>query len=306
MQEVEGKVAFITGGAAGMGLGMAHAFARAGMKVAIADIRREALDKAMAGFEGTNLAVHPIELDVTDRKGFERAADETERVFGKVHLLCNNAGLGIMGPIKQATYDDWDWITGVILGGTINGVQTFLPRILAHGEGGHIVNTASLSGVLATPGMGVYVTAKYAVVGMAEALRTELAPDNIGVSAFIAGATHTDIRFSHRLRPAGVNSGYAHNDEVLEQRAEALNERPGWMKDPMEVGEIVLRGVRRNDLYIWPTAHYRDGVRYRMEALTRGMPDNEVDAATRKRTSNFNDIQIYLDQQQVPPWEDWD
>jgi len=310
MQDVEGKVAFITGGGAGMGLGMAHAFAKAGMKVVIADVRREALDRAMGGFENTNLAVHAVQLDITDRDAFARAADEAEAVFGNIHLLANNAGVGVMGPMQDATYDDWDWITGVILGGTINGVQTILPRMLAHGEGGHIVNTASLSGVLATPGMGLYVTAKYAVTGMAEALRTDLAPLGIGVSVYVAGATRTELGISTQAtRPEGIRSGYKPPDpdqmKAMAARFASLGERSDIFMDPMEVGEIVLRGIRRNDLFIWPTAHYRDGIRYRMEALIRGMPDNEVDAATRQMTSRFNDIQVYLDQQQVPHWDYW-
>lgn len=306
MQNVEGKTAFITGGAAGMGLGMAHAFAKAGMKVVIADVRKDALDRAMEGFANTNLAVHAVQLDITDRDAFARAADEAEAVFDKIHLLVNNAGVGVMGPMQDATYDDWDWVTGVILGGTINGVQTILPRIRRHGEGGHIVNTASLSGVLATPGMGVYVTAKYAVTGMAEALRTDLAPLGIDVSVYIAGATFTDLgRSTAETRPAGMKSGYAGaSPEVVAAMGNA--ERPAWMMDPMEVGEIVLAGIRRNDLFIWPTAHYKDGIRYRMEALIRGMPDNEVDAQTRKFASGFNDIQVYLDQKQAPHWDYWD
>jgi len=164
--------------------------------------------------------------------------------------------------------------------------------------------------VLATPGMGVYVTAKFAVTGMAEALRTDLAPLGIGVSVYVAGATFTELGISTAAtRPQGMKSGYAGPDpEMLKAMAaqRETNQRPGWMMDPMEVGEIVLRGIRRNDLFIWPTAHYRDGIRYRMEALLRGMPDNEVDAETRRSTSRFNDIQVYLDQQQVPHWDYWD
>jgi NAD(P)-dependent dehydrogenase (short-subunit alcohol dehydrogenase family) len=306
MEDVDGKVAFITGGGAGMGLGMAHAFAKAGMSVVIADIRQEALDRAMKGFAGTGLAVHPIQLDVRDREAFGYAADEAEERFGKVHVLVNNAGVAVEGPMQQATYDDWDWCVGVILGGTVNGVQTILPRIIQHGEGGHIVNTASLSGVLATPGMGLYVTAKFAVTGMAEALRADLAPLGIGVSVYVAGATFTEFALSTAAtRPKGMRSGYPVPDPetVAAMAVERANaRRPDWMMDPMEVGEIVLRGIRRNDLFIWPTAHYRDGIRYRMEALLRGMPENEVDAATRQQTSRFNDIQIYLDQRQVPHW----
>src|SRR5262245_60349878 len=149
MKDVKNKVAFITGGASGIGLAMARVFVREGMKVVIADIRRDHLDEAMASFDGFD-SVHAIELDVSDREAMSRAGNETERVFGKVHVLCNNAGIGIGGPLKLATYDDWDWVMSVNLGGVINGVQTFLPLILAHGEGGHIVNTSSMSGVLPT------------------------------------------------------------------------------------------------------------------------------------------------------------
>jgi len=302
---VSGKTAFITGGASGMGLGMAHAFAKAGMKVIIADIRADALDKAMGGFRGTNLAVHPIQLNITDRDAYKRAADDAEKVFGKVHLLCNNAGVGIGGNMKNATYEDYDFVTGVILGGTINGVQTFLPRMLAHGEGSHIMSTVSLSGVLATPGIGVYVTAKFAQCGMMEALRTDLMEDNIGVSAYIAGLTKTELGASSQAARA-LMKGERPPAPSEQMRAMANAPRMRGMMDPMEVGEIVLRGIRRNDLYIWPTRHYADGIRYRMEALIRGMPFNYVDDELRKRVTRFNDIQVYLDQQQVPPWQEWD
>jgi len=305
LAEVAGKTAFITGAASGMGLGQAHAFAKAGMKVIIADIRQDALNRAMAGFKNTNLAVHPIQLDITKRDAYARAADEAERVFGKVHLLCNNAGVGIGGNMKHATYDDYDFVIGVILGGTINGVQTFLPRMLAHGEGSHICSTISLSGVLATPGIGVYVTAKFAQCGMMEALRNDLMEDNIGVSAYIAGLTKTELGVSSQAARALMKGEKAPEpDERTRQFANAPRMR--GMMDPMEVGEIILRGIRRNDLYIWPTRHYADGIRYRMEALIRGMPFNYVSDELRKRVSRFNDIQIYLDQQQVPPWQEWD
>ena len=305
LEHVEGKVAFITGGASGMGLGMAHAFAKAGMKVIIADIRQEALNRAMGGFKSTNLAVHPIQLDITKRDAYARAADESEKVFGKVHLLCNNAGVGIGGNMKNATYEDYDFVTGVILGGTINGVQTFLPRMLAHGEGSHICSTVSLSGVLATPGIGVYVTAKFAQCGMMEALRNDLKDDNIGVSAYIAGLTKTELGVSSTAARALMKGEKPPEpDERVKQFASAPRMR--GMMDPMEVGEIILRGIRRNDLFIWPTRHYADGIRYRMEALIRGMPFNYVDDELRKRVSGFNDIQVYLDQKQVPPWTEWD
>ena len=141
MKEVVGKTAFITGGTSGIGLAMARTFVQAGMKVVVAGRRRDHLDEALASFAGSK-AVHGIQLDVTDRAAMARAADEAERVFGNVHVLCNNAGVIVRGPLKLATYDDWDWMVGVNLGGVVNGIQTFLPRILAHGEPAHIVNTS--------------------------------------------------------------------------------------------------------------------------------------------------------------------
>jgi NAD(P)-dependent dehydrogenase (short-subunit alcohol dehydrogenase family) len=142
MKDIEGKVAFITGGASGAGLGLAKVCSKNGMKVVIADVRRDSLDRAMSQFGG-NPDVHAIVLDVTDREAFARAADETERVFGKVHVVCNNAGINLFVPIEECTYNDWDWVMGVNFGGVVNGIQTFIPRIRKHGEGGHIVNTAS-------------------------------------------------------------------------------------------------------------------------------------------------------------------
>ena len=150
MERVEGAVAFITGGASGMGLGMAQVFSRAGMRVVIADIRQDAIDVAMRQFPTTNPGVFGIQLDVADRASYARAADAAEAKFGKIHVLVNNAGVGIVGPLLTATYADWDWGLAVNLGGVINGIQTIMPRIRRHGEPGHIVTTSSMSGMAAT------------------------------------------------------------------------------------------------------------------------------------------------------------
>lgn len=185
--DVKGKVAFVTGGASGIGLGMARAFVRAGMTVMIADVREDHLASALSSFSNSE-KVRGLKLDVTDRSAMARAVEETLRAFGKVHVLCNNAGVGLAGPMKLATYADWDWVMGVNLGGVINGVVAFLPHMLAQREGGHIVNTCSMSGILPHAGAGIYTTSKAAVIGMSEVLRTELAEENIGVSAFCPGA----------------------------------------------------------------------------------------------------------------------
>ena len=199
MRDVEGKVAFITGGGSGVGLGMARAFLGAGMKVAIADVRADHLEEATAALGGN---VHAIELDVTDRAAFARAAEETERALGNVHVLCNNAGINLFNDIAEATYQDWDWVLGVNLGGVVNGVVTFVPRIKAHGEGGHVVNTASMAAFVAGPGAGIYTTAKFAVHGLSDALRWSLLPHGIGVSMVCPGLVRSKIYESDLIRPA--------------------------------------------------------------------------------------------------------
>jgi NAD(P)-dependent dehydrogenase (short-subunit alcohol dehydrogenase family) len=285
MKNVQGKVAFITGGGSGVGFGLAKVFHDAGMKIVIADIRQDHLDRTMAYFEGTGRSAHPIRLDVTNREAFDRAADEVERVFGKVHIVCNNAGVNFFAPMDECTYDDWDWIMSVNLWGVINGVQTFLPRILAHGEGGHIVTTSSMSGFLPTPGAGLYITTKFAVVGLSEALRSELAADNIGVSVLCPGPVQTNIAESNLTRPANLsNTGYAETDKMRQTHSVS----PVYM-DPIEVGDKVLKGILRNDLFIFTHPEFRDGVKSRFDAVMASFPDEEPDPA-RVAAIGWNEI----------------
>jgi NAD(P)-dependent dehydrogenase (short-subunit alcohol dehydrogenase family) len=214
MRDVAGKIAFITGGASGIGLGIAHAFVDAGMRVVLADLRPDHIHEALGEFvtRGQSKSVHAIRLDVTNRHAMAVAAEETERVFGKVHVLVNNAGVGIQGPFKGITYSDWDFGLAVNLGGVINGLQTFLPRIRAHGEGGHIVNTASLAALVPMPPRFViYQTAKAAVVSLSECIRAELAQENIGVTVLCPGPVRTNIHEISRNRPAQF-SGSGHSD----------------------------------------------------------------------------------------------
>jgi len=272
VREVEGKVAFVTGGGSGVGLGMARAFLGAGMKVAIADIRPDHLEAATAELEGD---VHAIQLDVTDREAFARAADETERVLGKVHVLCNNAGINLFNDIADATYQDWDWVLGVNLGGVVNGVVTFVPRIKARGEGGHVVNTASMAAFVAGPGAGIYTTAKFAVHGLSEALRWSLLPHGIGVSMVCPGLVKSKIYESDLIRPAELST------DVTPADAEFMRILPGLHEagmPPEEIGEKVLRAVRQNNFYVFTHPEHREELREIFDETIAAFPDEPVPA----------------------------
>ena len=299
MRQLDGKVAFITGGASGIGLGMAKAFTKAGMKAVLADVRDDHIAETRAWFDeaGRKDAVHLLKLDVTDRDAFAAAADEAERVFGKVHVLCNNAGIGIASPVSEASYADWDWGVDVNLNGVFNGVHTLLPRIRAHGEGGHIVNTASMGGILQYSRAGVYVTTKFAVVGLSEALHAELLDENIGVSAFCPGGVRTNIREYEKTRPeryagadkpaGGPPAGFKFSEGALK----TLNEM-SW--EPEEVGEMVLDGIRADALYIFTSPEFRPGIQERFEAILAVIGDNpELARAAREHVPNLVSSPIY-------------
>jgi NAD(P)-dependent dehydrogenase (short-subunit alcohol dehydrogenase family) len=272
MRDVEGRVAFITGGGSGVGLGMARAFVAAGMRVAIADIREDHLEQATAELGD---AVHPLRLDVTDREGFARAADETERALGKVHILCNNAGVNLFNDIADATYQDWDWVLGVNLGGVVNGVVTFVPRIKAHGEGGHIVNTASMAAFVAGPGAGIYTTAKFGVHGLSDALRWSLLPHGIGVSLVCPGLVKSKIYESDLIRPPELSTEVTPADEEFMRILPGLHEAG---MEPDEIGEKVLRAIRRNDFYVFTHPDHREELRGIFDEVLAAFPDEPVPA----------------------------
>jgi len=273
MKNLEGKTVFITGGASGAGLGMARVFSRNGMKVVIADIRSDSLDKAMASFN-KNPDVHAIELDVTDRAAFAKAADETERVFGRVHIVCNNAGINLFVPIEECTYNDWDWVMGVNFGGVVNGIQTFIPRIRSHGEGGHIVNTASMAAFLPSPAVGIYTASKFAVRGLSESLRLSLYTSNIGVSVFCPGLINSRIYESEKVRPARLSS--PDNTAKSQQRMDTLPEVHKVGMDIDEVGEKVLAGIKNNSMYIFSHPEFKDEMKELFDIALNALPDEEA------------------------------
>jgi NAD(P)-dependent dehydrogenase (short-subunit alcohol dehydrogenase family) len=278
MRDVAGKVAFITGGDSGIGLGIARAFTDAGMKVVITYRTHSHLDEAMKLLQGAAERVHAINLDVTDRDGMEKAAAETIQVFGKVHVLVNNAGVGVIGGLSRATYEDWDWAMSVNAGGVFNGVRCFLPRIQAQGEGGQVVSVSSLAGLLGHAPAGVYTASKFAVVGMMEALRAELADANIGVTVFCPGLVNTNIGSSARNRPAGaaprVDPGFKMDPAMLAQMQKAMSQLHGAPPgmDPLDAGQRVLRAVRNNDLYVLTTPEFEPEFAARGEAIVASLP----------------------------------
>jgi NAD(P)-dependent dehydrogenase (short-subunit alcohol dehydrogenase family) len=276
MKNVEGKVAFITGGANGAGFGMAQAFTKNGMKVVIADIRQDSLDQAMAYFKNTP-GVHAIRLDVTDREAFARAADEAEKVFGKVHVVCNNAGINLFVPIEECTYNDWDWVMGVNFGGVVNGIQTFIPRLRRHGEGGHIVNTASMAAFLPSPQAGIYSASKFGVRGLSESLRFSIYKYNIGVSVFCPGLINSSIFESEKVRPQKFSS--PENTAKSQKTMDILPELHKKGMEPAEVGEKVLAGIRKNALYIFSHPEFEEELKEIFDEAIDSLPDEEAPAA---------------------------
>ncbi|MDB5662855.1 MAG: short-chain dehydrogenase [Sphingomonas bacterium] len=291
IKDLSGKNAFITGGASGIGLGMAQAFVRAGMKVMIADIWQEHIDQALAMFEerGQRDRVEAIRLDVSDRAAYEAAVVEFEAKLGKLHLLCNNAGLGAGMRIKDTTYKDWDWALGVMIGGAVNGIVNFLPRMIAHGEGGHIVNTSSMSGVLqpAMKGGVTYTTGKAALIGMVEQSRLDLAEDNIGISALIPGPVISNIFKIGRTRP----DRFANEDQPAAPRR-SIDPDPRWM-DPEKVGDMVVEGVRNNALYIFTHGMFREGMQQKFDTMLAALPTAPDDPQLVADLAMFTSNPIY-------------
>lgn len=265
MKDVAGKVAFITGGASGLGLAMAKSFTGAGMKVAIADVQEDALAAAKESFAESNADVITIKVDVTDRDAMEQAAKETEAAFEKVHVVCNNAGVAISGNIADHNYRDWDWVMGVNLDGVINGIQVFTNRILSHGEGGHIVNTASMAGLAGMQGMSIYNTSKFAVVGLSEAIAADLADQGVGVSVLCPGFVDTAIYTSERNRPSELGGNEAsrfdlsENANLTDEQLASIKESLEGMLDPSLVGDMVLHAIQENEFWIFSHPEFKAG-----------------------------------------------
>lgn len=289
LADVRGKTAFVTGGSSGIGVGIARALSAAGMKVAFTYLSERNRDRALAQFPVDNAGVYAVRLDTTDRDGMPRVADAVQARFGNVHLVVNNAGVGTPELLSRVSWQHWDWALDVNINGVFNGVRTFLPRLLAHGEGGHLVATSSSAGILAGT-LGVYATTKFAVVGMFESLRAELEGRNIGVSVFCPGLVRSDIFDSARNRPAALGQGAAPVPPPLNADAPPVD-LMGVAMDPLEAGKRVLEGIRRNDLYILSHPEFKPTVQIRSQVLAESFSRRPVPAgrlaATRAFTPSF-------------------
>lgn len=271
MKDFAGRTAFITGGANGIGLGLARALLAEGAKVAIADIRPDALDKALAALDSPQ--AFGIKLDVASRDEFAAAADEAEARLGPVTLLFNNAGINLFQTIDESTYDDWDWVLGVNLFGVINGVQTFVPRMKERGMGGHIVNTASMAAFLASPSPGIYSCAKFAVRGLSESLRYSLASHRIGVSIICPGLVKSHIYASDELRPANLGARGTPVDAAFNAQLAKVH---GAGMEPDEVARKTLDDIRANKFYIFTHPEFREELREVFNEIIEDYPVGEA------------------------------
>ena len=267
--DIAGKVAIVTGAASGVGLGIATALAEAGAKVALADIQKEAVEQAAHGLAATGKTVVPVVIDVTDDSSVAAAAREVERAFGKLHIACNNAGVALHGTkLVDVRLDEWDWVIRVNVYGVIHGIRHFVPAIQKHGEGGHVVNTASVSGLHMRRGtnQGAYSMSKYAVVALSEALEIELDGTNVGVTVLCPGPVNTNIADGAKNRPERMGGAFHRaQDAYLRERLS----REGLA--PLEAGRKVAGAIRDGQFYLFVSTVPRRIIEARQKRIAEAL-----------------------------------
>jgi NAD(P)-dependent dehydrogenase (short-subunit alcohol dehydrogenase family) len=254
MERLSGRAAFVTGAASGIGLAIARHLAKADVSVVLGDIRADLVESAAAEVRSLGGNAVPVVVDVSDRASVAAAADFAEREVGNIHILANNAGVAMHGvPVESIAASDWDWVIGVNVYGVIHGIQTFLPRMRGHGEGGHIVNTASIAGFQVNPAFltGAYSMTKYAVVALSEALEQELAGSGIGVSVLCPAAVATSLHFSERNRPERLGG------PTVRAGNHFLGELIGEGLPPDAIGARVVEAIAAGEFYIFTHAESR-------------------------------------------------
>ncbi|WP_374285012.1 SDR family NAD(P)-dependent oxidoreductase [Novosphingobium sp.] len=261
MKDFAGRTAFVTGGANGVGIGLVRALLNEGCKVAIADVRQDAIDRAIKSLD--NREVMGVQLDVSSRADFAAAADEVEARFGPVSILCNNAGVNLFQTIEDSSYDDWDWLLGVNLHGVINGVQTFVPRMVERVKagtqvGGHVLNTASMAAFLSSPSPGIYNTTKAAVRALSESLRYSLLQHGIGVSVLCPGLVKSVIYASDDVRPDALKGAMKPVDKAAVERLQGVHE---YGMEPDVIGARAIEAIKANRLYIFSHPDHKEELR---------------------------------------------
>ncbi len=318
IKNFEGKVAFITGSASGIGMGIAHACAKHGMKVCIVDKREDALQEALQWYKERGYEASAIALDVTDREAYAKAADKAEELYGKIHLLVNNAGVAAGTTVWDSSWNDWDFIMSINCMGVVNGIKTIVPRMLKHGEEAHVVSTSSTGGVFAVSGCPLYNSTKFFVSGLMESVAADLEGTNVGASVLYPGPTNSQLGFSSQsVRPDNLKDANAPVFEApADGEAPAMPEMPDFSQifmTPDELGERVIMAIERNDLFIWTHPEFKEGAKCRNDAQVRAIPEEPATAKRQERaealkffgTLTYNPM---YEKQTTPPGlaEDWD
>lgn len=267
MKDLAGKIAFVTGAASGIGLGIATALAQAGVKVMLSDIEEGALASAVEGLKRTNADVASVRADASLKAELQAAAEETRARYGNVHILINNAGVGGLGPYGAWNDAGWNWTLGVNLMAVVWGIEIFAPMIENQG-GGHIVSTASIAGLISSSSVP-YNVSKYGVVALSEGLRNELGPRGIGVSVLCPGFIRTNIADSRRNLPERF-AGLARGSPLDDARRDKLAERVSRGIDPLYVGELVREGIENDWPYIFTDCEFEPMIEARFTEIKRG------------------------------------
>lgn len=267
MENLKGKTAVVTGGASGIGRALCLAFAGEGAHIVVADIDEAGMAETAAAVKKAGTKALTVKTDVTKLDSVQALAERAWAEMGGVHIVCNNAGVAVHGSLESATHRDWEWVLAVNLWGVIHGVEAFVPRMIAQKQPGHVVNTASMAGLIASQGLGVYNTSKYAVVGLSETLHKDLRPHDIGVSILCPMGVSTNIRTSERNRPRDLQNPKGPEDNDWFQLI-------GRYLEPEEVAGRVLRAVKANRLYVITHEEAREPLRRRFERMDKAFEES--------------------------------